>query len=202
MRYITRDERPGMSWPFTVVEDRDDLVALFIPRGTVFQRWSGSGPERRLVDGEWRRDMLRLMYPGAHHSTWLWWDEDQDERRFSGYYVNMEEPFRRSEAGFDTNDHMLDIVVTPDLDWRWKDEDVMVERVRSGTYSAEFAAAVRSEGERVVQEIEARQEPFTGTWAGWTPGLSETPRLLRDWQEVPVTLWERRRWAYLDAPRQ
>jgi len=155
LRYITRDGRPGMSWPFTVVEDRDDLLALYIPKGAVYKRFvrrpaselRERGYVRELQDTEWRRDVLRLMYPGAHHSIWVFWEHEDGVRRHTAYYVNMEEPFRRSGIGFDTNDHTLDIVVTPDLEWRWKDEDELVARVEHDIDTPEFAAAVCVDGD-------------------------------------------------------
>jgi predicted RNA-binding protein associated with RNAse of E/G family len=205
LRYITRDGKPGMSWPYRVVADREDLVALYIPRGAVYKRW-GADPatgQRVLVDGEWRRDVLRLMFPGEHHSVWLFWEHDGDGRRaFSSYYVNMEEPFRRTAIGFDTNDHMLDVVVTPDLRWSWKDEDVMADRVRQGVYPAEFADFVRAEGERVIADVERRASPFADGWETWEPDPGwAAPTLPERWDAIPATLWERRVWAYGDIAR-
>jgi predicted RNA-binding protein associated with RNAse of E/G family len=204
LRYITRDGKPGMSWPYRVVEDRDDRVALFIPRGSTFKAWQAppGSPERRLGDATWRNDVLRLMYPGAHHSIWLFWEGEGDARRFAYYYVNMEEPFRRTPIGFDTNDHMLDIVVTPDLAWRWKDEDVLAERVRQGTYPADFAAFVRAEGERVIADLDRRASPFSDGWESWTPDPAWGPPALPEgWDTLPATLWERRAWAYGELAR-
>ncbi|MCA9856986.1 MAG: DUF402 domain-containing protein, partial [Dehalococcoidia bacterium] len=120
LRYITRQERPGMSWPARVVEDRDDLLALFIPNGAVTKQWRGVRDSmgqpvtRELVDIPWRRDTLRLMYPGEDYSIWLSWRDEDGERVFHGYYINVEEPFRRTPIGVDTNDHTLDVVVQPD----------------------------------------------------------------------------------------
>lgn len=197
VRYITRDGRPGMAWPAVVVEDGDCLLALYIPAGTLHKRWAGSGPDRRLEDQPWRHDTLRLMYPGAHHSVWVTWDRHGITRSLRGYYVNMEEPFRRTAIGFDTNDHMLDILVTPDLSWKWKDEDVLVDWVARGLYSLEFAEAILSEGQRVVARIEAHEPPFSQDWDGWSPPAIYGPLALPDgWDQIPVTLWERRRWAY------
>ena len=120
LRYITRvDGVPGMTWPARVVRD-DDVLALYVPRGTAVMTWRRSTDgQRELVEQEWRRDMLRLMFPGQAHSVWLFWEGD--DRHFARYYVNMEEPFRRTAIGVDTNDHALDIVVEPDLTWVWKD---------------------------------------------------------------------------------
>ena len=71
LRYITRDGRPGMAWSYHVVEDRDGLIALHIPRGSTYKRWqpaplaevAGYSAARRLDDTVWRRDVLRLMGP-------------------------------------------------------------------------------------------------------------------------------------------
>ncbi|MGH2585742.1 MAG: DUF402 domain-containing protein [Dehalococcoidia bacterium] len=201
LRYITRDGRPGMSWPCTLVEDRDDLVVLYIPEGTTFKAWgtAGTPPARRLVDSRWRHDVLRLMFPDCGYSIWLFWRRDQ-ERHFTGYYVNFEEPFRRTAIGFDTNDHMLDIVVTPELTWSWKDAEDFDARVQDGIYSSEFAVAVRAEAERVIAAIEARRPPFGDGWERWLPDPNWTvPELPPAWETEPAALWEHRRWAYLSA---
>ncbi len=57
------------------------------------------GEPRQLVEREWRRDMLRLMFPGEAHSVWCFWEGD--DRHFTSYYVNLEEPFRRTAIGVD-----------------------------------------------------------------------------------------------------
>jgi len=204
LRYLTRDGRPGMAWPFTVVLDTEDLVALFIPAGSVYKRWGADGDGRRaLVDAAWRDDVLRLMFPGRGYSIWLFWRVIEGERRAAYYYVNMEEPFRRSEIGFDTNDHMLDIVVEADLSaWRWKDADEFDARVRGGIYGSEFAAALRAEAEDVVACIEQRGSPFCDGWAAWLPDSSWlAPTLSEHWDTATPVTWPRATWAYLDTSR-
>ena len=199
LRYITRDGHPGMSWPYTVVRDSDDLVALYIPEGATYKNWSNQ-PSRHLADAHWRRDTLRLMYPGAAHSIWLSWDRSEGTRSFHGYYVNFEEPFRRTEIGFDTNDHMLDIVVEPDLTWRWKDAEDFDRRVATGVYGAEFAAWVREQAAPLVEAIECRASPYADGWENWLPDPDwSLPALPSQWDTLPATLWERRHWAYRDA---
>jgi hypothetical protein len=190
-----------MSWPCRVVVDRPDLVALFIPRGATYMRWVAAGDgSRRLEPGAWRRDVLRLMFPETPFSVWLFWEHGQGGRRFSSYYINMEEPFRRSPVGFDTNDHALDIVVAPDFSWRWKDEDELSARVRDGIYSEPFAAEVRSAALAVLGLVERRASPFADGWETWEPDPAwEVPVLPDTWASAPVILWPRRTWAYLDA---
>ena len=197
LRYITRiDGRVGMSWPFRVVRDDPGLLALYLPAGSTFMRWhTPSGGTRELVEGEWRRDVLRLMYPGKNYSIWLFWEGP--DRTFTMYYVNFEEPFRRTPLGVDTNDHTLDIVVKPDLSWDWKDFDDFEATQRSGTYSAEFAEFVRESAGAVIRDLESRAAPFNEPWPEWKPPQNWTRPLLHPrWREEPPVLWDRHRWAY------
>jgi hypothetical protein len=198
LRYITtRDGIPGQSWPCRVVKDSDDILALYIAAGSTYKNWHPhhSHPDRRLADQTVPIDILRLMFPGRWHSIWLRWQPDR-ERSFTGYYVNFEEPFRRTIIGFDTTDHTLDILVAPDLGWSWKDMDDFDARVRGGIYAEAFAAEVRAEADRVIAAIEARAPPFSGEWIDWTPDPAWTiPVLPPTWDTVPPALWERRRWG-------
>jgi hypothetical protein len=203
LRYITtRDGGLGTTWPCRVICDRDDLVALFIAGGATYKNWKPhwSAADRGLADDRWPSDVVRLMFTGRRHSVWVFLQTRDGARRFNGYYVNFEEPFRRTAIGFDTNDHTLDIVVTPDLTWSWKDEEDFEARVRDGIYSPAFAAAVRAEADRVIAAIEARRSPFSDGWDRWTPDPTWTvPELPPTWETEPVTRWERRRWAYSAA---
>lgn len=201
LRYITRTGQPGMSWPCRVVEDRDDLLALYIPRGATYMRWEvGDDGRRRLGAGRWREDVLRLMFPGQPYSIWLFFREREHGQAFSGYYINMEEPFRRTPIGFDTNDHTLDVVVDTTLAWRWKDEDEFAERVRQGIYNAEFAEETRARATQVIEALERRAPPFSDGWDRWTPDVAWGPLTMPTaWDQEPATLWERRHWAYGDA---
>jgi hypothetical protein len=200
LRYITmRDGRPGTTWPCRVICDREDLVALFIPGGVTYKTWMPHSPtaERTLGDGRWRSDVVRLLFPGRWHSVWAFLQARDGTRRFSGYYVNFEEPFRRTAIGFDTNDHTLDILVAPDLTWTWKDRDDFETRVQQGVYSEEFAGEVRAEAARVVAALESCSSPFVDGWDRWIPDPTwEPPVLPPTWDAEPVVRWERWQWAY------
>ncbi len=184
-----------MTWACRVVVDAPDLLALYLPKGTPHKRWRSSPSGRELADSEWWHDVLRLMFPGHAHSVWVMWRPE--DRGFDGYYVNLEEPFRRTTIGFDTNDHLLDIVVTPELRWSWKDEGVFVGALAEGVYSQGFGDEVRAEAARVIAAIESRSSPFCDGWERyqadphWT-----TPELPDSWRSEPPALWERRHWAY------
>jgi len=48
---------------------------------------------------------------GAAHALGHFWNAETG--RFLGHYVNLQAPLQRSEFGFDTMDHQLDVVVEP-----------------------------------------------------------------------------------------
>jgi hypothetical protein len=81
------------------------------------------------------------------------------------WYVNLQAPpipwTDGDLAGIDTFDHALDIVVAPDRQWRWKDENEY--------WTVERAEHIRAEGERVIQDIDAAAFPFDGTWCDFRP---------------------------------
>jgi hypothetical protein len=45
------------------------------------------------------------------HAIWVFWHGPQ--REFRGWYVNLQEPFRRTSLGVDTQDLELDILIAP-----------------------------------------------------------------------------------------
>jgi hypothetical protein len=206
MRYVTPDERIDFAWPYRVVEDTGDQVALFIARGSAFRADPKRSAAQKVTDerrpapvheNEWRRDTLRLMWPGAAHSVWLSWEGDGVSRRFRQYFVNLEEPFRRTAAGFDSFDHTLDVEVTPELVCAWRDEHDFADHLSLGFYTTELAAAIRAEGQRVIDEIGRGTHPCLRGWAEWSapPEWSPLP-LSETWNTTPLTTWERRAWAY------
>jgi predicted RNA-binding protein associated with RNAse of E/G family len=177
LRYVLQGGRIEMAWPCRVVEDRADLVALFIAAGSRYK----AGPKRTAAEKRaraspalppdeyvWRSDTLRLMFPGKAHSVLLFWATETDDAQFDRYFVNLEEPFRRTPLGFDTQDHTLDVIVNPDLSWKWRDEEELDNHVREGFFTPELASAVRAEGGRVIAEIEAGVHPCLG-WNRWRP---------------------------------
>jgi predicted RNA-binding protein associated with RNAse of E/G family len=161
----------------TVVEDSEDLIALYMAPGTRWRR-----PVRvddgavlrypsqawRLAEEDWVENrVLHLVRPGDAHAVMPYWH--QSDGSFRGWYVNLQEPLRRTPIGFDYMDQMLDIVVGPDLSWYWKDEDELDDEVRLGLITPAEAGAVRQEGERVVELIRERAWPFVPRWERWTP---------------------------------
>jgi hypothetical protein len=178
---VLRGVRHGKLWfaiVATVVQDMPDLIVLYWPVGTP----NRSSEPIELVEGAWgKTDVLMLVKPGASHSVYVMWDPGQT--RFRCWYVNLEAPLRRTMIGFDTMDHVLDIVIRPDRsEWWWKDEDEFEDAIAVGLYSPEEARAIRAEGERVLDAMKQNLPPFCDGWENWSPPEEwEIPDFPPDW---------------------
>ncbi|HWG99877.1 MAG TPA: DUF402 domain-containing protein [Pilimelia sp.] len=147
---VAADGRGMRAMPFAEWVTQEHRTRVF--------RWQGPG-------------VLKFLPAGAAHSVW-WFRDDAD--RFTGWYVNLEEPAVRWDdgdlAGVDMVDQDLDVWVPPDRRWSWKDEDEFAERLAFPEhYWVADAAAVRAEGERVIEIAEAGKFPFDGTWCDFRP---------------------------------
>jgi predicted RNA-binding protein associated with RNAse of E/G family len=69
--------------------------------------------------------------------------------------VNIQEPFRRTDVGYDTQDLELDIIVRADGSWALKDDDVLEQRIAEGRFTSEQIADVRDEARRITRDLEA-----------------------------------------------
>jgi hypothetical protein len=196
------DGRLVLVMPQRVVADDERGLLTWRPVGTpwLFRR-TVDGRDRRAIpldqcsSVEWRlapmtwtgMPVLHLFRPGHAHSVWWMFNPDLTLNR---WYVNLEAPpayWTDGElAGVDTFDHALDIVVAPDRRWRWKDEEEFRERIGHPAYwTAEQAADIRAEGERVIAGVEAARFPFDGTWCDFRPDPAWPLPVL------PATGWDR-----------
>lgn len=193
-RIVLREVWEGKVWaarPVTVVRDDADLIALYLPKGTKWKRpVRPDGSRLRmpsepwvLADDVWRdKSVLHLVRPGAAHAVWAMWDAGG---KFLGWYVNLQEPLRRTVVGFDYMDQMLDLVVSPDLsEWHLKDEEELEQEVVVGLMTRIEADGVRAEAERVIKLLEERASPFSDGWEAWRPEDRPPPELLDGWDEV------------------
>ncbi|MFE0463260.1 DUF402 domain-containing protein [Kitasatospora sp. NPDC058965] len=103
---------------------------------------------------------------GAGYAVWWLFTPDQ---AFSHWYVNLEDRHRRDGAVVVT-DLELDLVVSPDRSWRWKDEESFAEKTGlPGYWTPARAAAARADGRAVAALAEAGAFPFDGTWCDFRP---------------------------------
>ena len=192
--------RVSYVWPMVVAADSTDEVALYISRATPTRRRvlvDGSPLDRtlpyaeraalpwRLGEGTWfGSSVLQLAREGEPRSYWAFFEPET--WRFEGWYVNLQAPLRRTAIGFDTVDHVLDLVIEPDLSrWRWKDEDELEDAVRVGRFTPAEAARVREDGEAAVRALERREWPFDRTWHEWRPDPAwRVPELREEWADV------------------
>ena len=177
----------GRVWsarPMTAVIDEGDFVALWIPKGTRWKAPTTPTHRRReatraerlttslllrewaFVDAEWAISNLWLMRAGDWHATWVGYDDTGEHR---GWYVNLQEPFKRTKRGFAFMDLMLDIVVDVQGRWRWKDEDELQMMLDRSLLSVADETRIREEAAMVLARVEAREEPFAGHWRTWRP---------------------------------
>jgi len=187
--------RPGNlhGWPYLVVEDRPDLLALWMPVDTRMRlinmaTWE---PLPDMLHGhhphdEFRRgEVLRLMRPGDRHSVWFHWSP-QEPHQFLGWYVNLEAAYVRTPIGVDTTDDSLDIVVRPDLTWEWKDEQLVQHWIDLGVYTPEEFDQFYATGRDVLADVEARRFPFDGSYLDWRPDSAwAIPDVAPNWDRYP-----------------
>jgi len=181
-REVWRGEPKG-AWAGLVVEDTPELLALYMPEGSQFafpgdffgaphpwsrkDRWEGHG-------------VLQLQRPGSMHAVWVFWQGPS--RELGAWYVNLQEPFRRTARGFDTQDLELDIVVAVDGSWRYKDDEKLEGWIERGRWTADEVAAIRREGARVAAELDAGRQWWSAEWAEWEPDPAwSLPELPPDW---------------------
>jgi Protein of unknown function (DUF402) len=180
--------RPWCVAPVVVVEDTPDLLVTYLPEEAPFafppsadgrpHPWFG----KRCWEGN---GVLMLRRPGEAYSVWHFWDGP--ERSFAGWYLNLEEPARRTTVGYDTQDLELDVWIPVDGPWRFKDEEMLEDRVRDGRYTEEQAEATRALGRELGAMLDDGECWWDERWASFTPERGWRAPVLPDgWEEAPV----------------
>lgn len=179
--------------PALVIRDEQDLLAVYIPRGTPFKNNWIVPPEQRTAsvqaivpsaqrqyhDLAWWNDTIRLYLPGRGYSVWLAFDE---AGALMSWYSNLEAPFVRTTLGIDTRDYALDVVATPDGRWHWKDEEEFNRRLDVGIDAPEHQARGTYAGREFVERFERGSWPFDAGWETWRPPEHwRMPVLPADW---------------------
>ncbi|MFJ9406070.1 DUF402 domain-containing protein [Streptomyces sp. NPDC101393] len=190
-------ERIHICRPMTVVQDTDELLAVWMAPGTTCVRpvlADGTAvhreplatrytkPRRTTLDHWFGTGVLKLARPGDPWSVWLFWERGW---QFKNWYVNLEEPRRRWAGGIDSLDHFLDICVYPDRHWEWRDEDEFAQAQRDGLITPAQASEVRSAGRAALAHIAAWGGPFADGWEDWRPDPAWTvPQLPDNWDRA------------------
>lgn len=167
VRLVERTTAGQLVW----METGTPMWRTVLPRGATHLR--DIAPHDRPAEGypvapdRWPMGNALFYQPaGAAHSVlWLF----GRRQKFRGWYVNLE---RRVHHGDDIDiaDHELDLNVAPDRTWRWKDEQSFAEKTGHPAYwTAEEAAAIRTEGDTVARLAEAGTFPFDGSWCDFRP---------------------------------
>jgi hypothetical protein len=195
LRY--RRNTPGdVIIPVTIVEDTPDYVAIYTAPGTPGKCQATAAGERLtretpflkregmiggLADFTWQRNhVLQLIRHGEPRATWLLWSEP--DWVFRAFYVNLQAPLQRTEMGFDTADYLLDLEVTPDLNWAWKDQEEVAIARQHGLVTEEILDRMEREGTRAIRDIEARAWPFSAGYETWRPDPAwRIPQLPEGW---------------------
>ncbi|MCP3854736.1 MAG: DUF402 domain-containing protein [Actinomycetia bacterium] len=173
-----------------VIDDPERLV-LWMPQGAMVAKLGdGRGrPTRDLVEAAERIfvpspcEQLHVIERGRAHSVQARWAGP--ERRFQGWYINLQEPVRPSPVGWDTHDQQLDLLIDPDGAVHWKDEDQFSAVTAAGWYTSAQVEAVWLEGQAALGRFLRGEGPFVESWETWSPDPSWTaPELAPGWDVV------------------
>ncbi|MDP9311232.1 MAG: DUF402 domain-containing protein [Chloroflexota bacterium] len=180
--------------PVTVVQDTARLIALYIAPGTIYKhpRTPHGEPvpdtmidEWVLIDQQWAGGgALYLSEPDAPYALILFWNENHAE--FLAWYVNVQEPYRRTALGFDYLDLELDLVVKANrTTWYWKDEAKFAKLQQYGRISREQARGLRDAAERILAHIQHGHPFFASGWEQWAPPANwPIPSLPEGWEVI------------------
>ncbi len=177
----------------TVVEDTDERIMLYVPpKAEKMRAADRKGPYLHVPTADpWllvnayssNRRVLSFAWPDTSFAVLMSWHADSGA--FLGWYVNLQEPLRRTRLGFDTVDHVLDIVIKPHRGWFIKDEHELDEAIAGGLFTADAIAGFRAESKRAIDMIESRAEPFDDSWQEWRPDSTwHRPTLVPGWDSL------------------
>jgi hypothetical protein len=175
--------------PAVVVQDLSAQTIFYVPAGAVCgMPIDDEGDQLREPDRPWRLelrergtlDILSFAWPETPYAVLLLLEPNGPAH---GWYVNLQAPVRRTPIGFDTTDHVLDVLIPLDrASWSWKDDDDLVDAVALGMFTEAEAASFRSWGDRAVERLVRRRPPFDDAWEDWRPDPSwPSPELPPGW---------------------
>lgn len=177
--------------PMRVIADAPARTVLYLAPDTAFRgARTRTGAKVRDLSAGWVSmdlvwaggSLIRLIEPGAWQCVDVLFDAAGN---FDGWYVNLQEPVRRTTLGFDTVDLVLDLEVAADGTWNRKDEEDFERAALTGQLQLQTAERVRAEAERMISVVESGGPPFDEKhWLSWRPPSHWTvPALPANWAE-------------------
>ncbi|MCC7117712.1 MAG: DUF402 domain-containing protein [Anaerolineales bacterium] len=181
-----------------VVKDSAEETALAVtpgaecaaPRGYVnsresWDRWGDYQANRRDMQTYfWHTNrFLILLYPEKYYSLNLIWNQAKDQ--FVCYYVNFQLPYQRAPFAFQTLDLEIDLVIEPDFNWHWKDEEDYNTGVALNIITADWAKEIETAKREIFDKLKKRAYPFDDSWRDWRPNPTwSNPKLPLHWDKV------------------
>jgi hypothetical protein len=184
--------RPWVGTPVYVVHDDSDLLATYLPEGAPFGFPAGDWPTPTgqhpwFGRGAWEgHGVLMLQRPGESYAVWHFWEGDA--RDFAGWYVNLQEPFRRTTLGYDTQDLELDVWIPAEGAWSFKDDELLEQRGREGRFTSAEVAEIRVLGAEIGAMIDSARTWWNQGWSTWEPDSGWVTPSLPDRWELAETL--------------
>ena len=165
-----------------VVADTPTRTVFWAPAGTpaAFPA-DDAGREIRMPRPEFhrafrksKRSIAVVCDEGAPWTLWLFFERPGV---LTHWYVNFEAYLGRSAVAYDSVDHKLDLIVRPDGELVWKDED---ELEQAGSLGLVDVAAVRRDAAAAVAS-----PPWPTGWEEYTPDPSwHVPELPDGWDQA------------------
>ncbi len=177
-----------MACPVIVIEDTLEVLVTYLPEGTPFKFPSSADGRAHPWAGKQRwkgHGVLMLQHPDDAYAVWHFWEGA--DRRFAGWYLNLQEPFRRTTIGYDTQDLELDLWLPLDGPWRFKDQELLDERMRDGRYTADQIVAIRRLGDELGEMLDRGERWWDERWASFVPDPSwRAPEFPPGWETAPI----------------
>jgi len=192
------NERVWHVQPTIVVKDSPEEIVLALLPGTECiaeesypkgkkngkRRWDFKNNDWQLEKYTWRTNRLLLIFePDNYYSAVYFWNHESNE--FLCYYVNFQQPFKRSHCGVDTLDLDLDIIIKSDFSYKWKDEDDYQKAIDHGIIFPEWVQGIEDAKKDVFDKLQRRAYPFDGAWLSWMPDPNWLPpKLPANWDKI------------------
>jgi len=158
-----------MEHPVTVVSDDGVVLAVRLDPGSPFTFYDHpTGPHPWSSYTSWDASVvLQLLRTDTDYGVWKFFGTDGT---FLHWYINFEAPIVRRVNAFETDDHGLDLIVSPDGAREWKDVDDLHRQRAQGRIDLNRVGRVLAAAAEVTDLLDTGTE-WWKPWAEWKPGL-------------------------------